>query len=734
MSKAWKLARTMARHGVKVIPVPPREKGCKLENWPALATTNSEQINAWSIAEPEGNYGAVCSPDTVVILDADNPGLRSQIERTTERQFPSTLSVKSSKGYHYYFRQTDKTRSIGNRKVADMFDLQSDRKYVVGPGSVHPSGVEYSIMNDTEIVPMPDWLAEHLDSWAQRVIDAKAEAKGYCTTGKGRVKSRPTLHEEFDPEDFFDWYAEQGAFIIDGHRSWNGKEVHITNECIIAERKHSGSWHTGFIVGDDTFGYHCESPDCNDPSIGDVLRKLNEMGYARYPEPIWEEQEFNGFAVEDADDELDAPEPKAVAPVLEFPTRVSAKSEDAVIEDATDEDEGELDEERQAKTPRDPHIRFAGYTETDDVNTGMLVKSAASYEMKELQWLWPQKLPKGHVSFFTGKPDCGKSLTLLDVVARVTTGANWPDGSINTHPPSRVLLAASEDDPADTLIPRLVAAGADLTKVDIIVGTMMEMKAKKGRKKRTNLNLKRDAKLLLKALQENPDIALLALDPITSFFGDADSNKDKEIRPIMEAITRVCNKSGITVVGLIHSNKRSDVDAVHKVSGAGALAAVVRAVWGFARDPEDKSRCRMAFVKGNLGKDKRGVEYHIEESMVPIQGKAVGVPRVVWGQVTAEDADDLLKAERDNKGKKDNRAAMALVLLQSLTLPMKAKDIYAKAEAQGISSDSMKRAKNELPIAVRKLHDGWWWYPMGDAYPHSTKEVTVPDEFIEMVA
>ena len=113
-----------------------------------------------------------------------------------------------------------------------------------------------------------------------------------------------------------------------------------------------------------------------------------------------------------------------------------------------------------------------------------------------------------------------------------------------------------------------MAAGADLSKVEIVVGTMIEMKQKnKPRvKRRTNLDLKRDCKHLLEALKKNPDIALLVLDPISSFFGaGADQNKDADVRPVMDEITKMCSKSGLTVVGIIHYNKRSDVDAVGKV-------------------------------------------------------------------------------------------------------------------------------------------------------------------------
>ena len=294
MIKAWRIARRLAEYGVKVIPIPAKEKGCKLANWPELATTDLEQISKWIEEDPDSNYGAVCTPDTIVVLDADNPGLRSHIERATGREFPSTLTVKSSKGYHYYFLQTDKSRAIGNRKLAGMFDLQSDRKYVVGPGSIHPSGAEYTILNDTDIVPMPDWLAERLDTASK---PAKARGK----------RDYPETREDFDADDLFNWYAEQDAFVIEGYRAWNGNQIHITDKCIISGHKHRGSWHTGFIVGDGFIGYHCESPECENPSVGDVLRKLNELGYAPYPKRIWEEQEADTskFPVDDLTNEPD---------------------------------------------------------------------------------------------------------------------------------------------------------------------------------------------------------------------------------------------------------------------------------------------------------------------------------------------------------------------------------------------------------------------------------------------
>jgi hypothetical protein len=224
--------------------------------------------------------------------------------------------------------------------------------------------------------------------------------------------------------------------------------------------------------------------------------------------------------------------------------------------------------------------------------------------------------------------------------------------------------------------------------------------------------------MLLEAIKTHPDIQLLVLDPISSFFGDdADQNKDKDIRPIMDSLKATCEKSGLTVIGIIHSNKRSDVGAVHKVSGAGSLAASVRAVWGFSRDSDDKNKCHMAHVKGNLTKDKSGLDYIIEETPVTLSsGKSVGAAHTVWGAKCEADADELLAASREKKDGGDYKVTIAKAYLRSVKYPIKAKTLYEQAEnAERLSADVIKRAKIKLwaedfHLVSRKHHDGWHWY------------------------
>ena len=98
----------------------------------------------------------------------------------------------------------------------------------------------------------------------------------------------PVPLADFSSEDYFEWFAEQGAFEIEAYRDWRGNPVAVTDTCLIAGHKHSGSVYSGFIYG-DTFGYKCFSDDCEGLGLAAVHERLREGGFAPYPHPIFED-------------------------------------------------------------------------------------------------------------------------------------------------------------------------------------------------------------------------------------------------------------------------------------------------------------------------------------------------------------------------------------------------------------------------------------------------------------
>ncbi len=105
----------------------------------------------------------------------------------------------------------------------------------------------------------------------------------------------------------------------------------------------------------------------------------------------------------------------------------------------------------------------AGGKDAEPEDAPPILKSAraSTFEMSAIQWLWPNRFALGKLGILAGLPDEGKGQVLCDMAARVTRGLDWPCGE-GTAPLGNVLLLTAEDDPKDTVVPRLLAAGADL--------------------------------------------------------------------------------------------------------------------------------------------------------------------------------------------------------------------------------------------------------------------------------
>src|SRR4051794_31412429 len=95
-----------------------------------------------------------------------------------------------------------------------------------------------------------------------------------------------------------------------------------------------------------------------------------------------------------------------------------------------------------------------------------LVTPASEVVSRPFSWLWPWRLGDGKLSMFDGDPEVGKSLVTLDLCARITTGRPFPDGAPGRDP-ANVIILNGEDPGEDTLVPRLCALGADLTRTFI---------------------------------------------------------------------------------------------------------------------------------------------------------------------------------------------------------------------------------------------------------------------------
>jgi hypothetical protein len=156
----------MLEKGIAVIPLKPNTKVPALVAHGVLDSTRDVgQIEAWDQRQPNCNCAAVARPDGCWFWDIDDESIIPTIlAETGQPALPETFTVNASRGPHLYFKQNDASRAMGNVKIGGVCDAQVAEKYVVAPGSMHPSGKRYEIAKDLPIVEAPEWLTTWLSA------------------------------------------------------------------------------------------------------------------------------------------------------------------------------------------------------------------------------------------------------------------------------------------------------------------------------------------------------------------------------------------------------------------------------------------------------------------------------------------------------------------------------------------------------------------------------------------
>ena len=325
----------------------------------------------------------------------------------------------------------------------------------------------------------------------------------------------------------------------------------------------------------------------------------------------------------------------------------------------------------------------------------------ADVTSEPVRWIWENRLARGKLTLISGLPNLGKSQIACDIAARLSTGVHWPNGP--RAPICSSIFVCSEDDIADTVRPRLEAAGADLEKIHIIQSGFTE---KKERGK--TFNLQEDIDMLTAVCGAVGDVGLICLDALSSYMGKVDNASTTDVRAVLEPIGAIAKESGAAIVGIVHPPKSHQANAIHSISGSLAYVAAARLVFTVAKEPESERHLLLG-VKNNLGPLAPGRGYSIAVKDNP---DGITAPYILWDDapvdVTANEA--LAAAARKDSGKELERAKE---FLQDLLRdgPKDAKDGEEAATANGFSHSTLKRAKRELGMKARKkdFEEGWEW-------------------------
>lgn len=367
----------------------------------------------------------------------------------------------------------------------------------------------------------------------------------------------------------------------------------------------------------------------------------------------------------------------------------------------------------------------AAETDADDQGEAeghrrIVLTKASTIEPLPTTWLWDNRLPTGALALIAGPEGTGKSTVGYTLAAQVTRGKLL---GMHHGAPQAVIVAATEDSWARTIVPRLIAAGADLERVfRIEVRTVLGTGG--------YLTLPKDVPGLEAAVRETGAVLLL-LDPLMSRLeAGLDSHKDAETRRALEPIAATAERTGLCVVGLIHFNKSGSTDVLNNVMASKAFTAVARSVSTVIRDPNDDDGRRRIFgtPKNNLGRDDLPLlPFHLtEHTFANRSGDLVVTSRVEWLGEQQGTMADLMRQARDT-GDRSAAAEVAEWLAEWLTTQgdrAPRKDIMDAARKERYSDDQVRRGREKLGLRIKRrgFPSVSWWMTAAEALLWDSEE------------
>jgi hypothetical protein len=343
----------------------------------------------------------------------------------------------------------------------------------------------------------------------------------------------------------------------------------------------------------------------------------------------------------------------------------------------------------------------------------LVIRCADQIEPRAVEWLWSGRIARGKLAVFGGDPGLGKSKLLLFIAGAFSNGGQWPCNE-GRAPCGHVIILSAEDGAEDTIIPGLMAAGADRSKIHII-------SAVREGDDRKMFNLQHDLDLLEKYITEirrpGDSVVAVIIDPLTAYLGRVDSHKMAEMRAVLGPIAEMAARLNVAVIGNTHLSKSADNNkALYRFVGSIATIAAARTAFVIVEDHEDSTRRLFLNAKNNLAPIQPGMAFRVEQHIVApgVLGSTVG-----WesGHVN-ETADSALTFDGGQAGTaKDD----AIELLQRILAdgPLLVREIEREARDCGLLGDTaqigqckpLRAARQALGVKVSKdgMRGGWVW-------------------------
>jgi RecA-family ATPase len=320
---------------------------------------------------------------------------------------------------------------------------------------------------------------------------------------------------------------------------------------------------------------------------------------------------------------------------------------------------------------------------------------ASAIKATSVEWLWRDRIPLGKVTVVDGDPDKGKSLLTMDLVARVTSERSMPDGTAGV--PGGAVVLNAEDDASDTIIPRLLAAGANLDRVRIL-------KTVRDR----DLEIPGDNDVIREAAL-SAGARLITIDPLMAFLTlKANSWRDQDVRRALRPLADLAAELRAAIIVVRHLNKSdSEGNPLYRGGGSIGIIGAARAGLLVGADPDDETgETRiLAMTKSNLARKAPSLRYRIIE-------KNPGIVVIEWLGESEHRASMILSTpDTGQRSAADECARFLSAYLEDGARP--SVEVIAAARRSGFSERTIDRAKIRARIKAYRVGFGtaakWMW-------------------------
>ena len=330
----------------------------------------------------------------------------------------------------------------------------------------------------------------------------------------------------------------------------------------------------------------------------------------------------------------------------------------------------------------------------------LISRRAADIVPKRIDFLWPGRIARGKHTAIAGEPGDGKSQLSVYVAATVSQGGEWPCGE-GRAPVGNVIILNAEDGAGDTVVPRLIAAGADLKRVHIVSAVQQE-----GGNGRRTFNLQADLALLEQKIAEIGEVALVIIDPISSYMGKADGHKNTEVRGALEPLSEMADRLQVAILSITHFSKcgaGTNTKALHRFIGSIAFVGAPRAAFAVIEDADNEGLILFLHAKNNMAPKPQGLAYRLVQRLLGDPGQDIVASYVVWeSEPVSVSADEALRAT-DSSGDRSAATEAEEFLRDKLSEgPVSAKEGEEHARALGIAPRTLAGARKKLGVVAEK--------------------------------